>query len=609
MFNAAQSSPGQWFDCLNVGDDYEPKDDRRKDKNLTIPPHSIVEIVGVKLLGETTDNISSADHFVLEVRLPVGGSVAGRDETASEDETTPQYVTIGKNFAFTGPSSIDKLRYGRLTFPPCLCRFEGDVGDTAKIQGRYVRPEKSDLPVALLDLYESLFGTGSLQQLIGDPKGHLKIPDVEFIQKHVPSWNASGIYKYYTGEKTKGKPDDKDTTKNLLAMITPAEQNPPSGVIFLTKEPVTNQTFQAGNVAVDLLEYVDPSSPGWNHKFLLDFSGVFGHEYAFSITDGYGTTIGPFIITTDGSDIKDALESLFWVGEDNVTVHTPGPLTGRFIIEFVGELSGVRVPQLYWQRVVIESTPPANLLGGVPEIPPITQQTLAEYDYRILPGTHSVQITPASRPMTRAQLWYGYDYGVNNPYWNYGWGYYPGGGYNFYGGYGGGPFGYYGGYYWNNYGLGGSFYNGYYGPYGNYTYLLDGPFNRDEDGNVVGESPLGTDGLPTEIRYNQYGYNQYGFDVDGIDPAGFDVNGLNSDGETWGYYGVWGHLHTGVYHANHKNDHGVINYTTSNVFQHIAAGSFGVATWVKGGGYVVTEIENREFWLDTNGEPARLVAY
>lgn len=97
--------------------------------------------------------------------------------------------------------------------------------------------------------------------------------------------------------------------------------------------------------------------------------------------------------------------------------------------------------------------------------------------------------------------------------------------------------------------------------------------------------------------------------MNGYDPAGFDTNGLNADGETWAYYGVWGHLHTGQSHADHKNDHGIINQATANVFQHVAAGSFGVASWVRGGGYVVTEIENREFWLDTNGEPARAAAY
>lgn len=87
----------------------------------------------------------------------------------------------------------------------------------------------------------------------------------------------------------------------------------------------------------------------------------------------------------------------------------------------------------------------------------------------------------------------------------------------------------------------GSIYDGYYGPYGNYTYLLDGPFDRDDSGTVVGESLINpATGLPYEIRYNQHGYNQYGFDVNGYDPAGFDTNGLNADGETWAYYGVCG---------------------------------------------------------------------
>lgn len=597
MLNSALESPGQWFDCLNIGDDYEAKDDRRKDKDLVIPGHSLVEIVGVRSINE--------DHFVFEVRLPVGSYAPG--QTSGDVE----YVTERRNYAFTGPKDIIKGYQGRLTFPPCLCRFEGELTDTSKIHGRYIRPENSDLPDATLDLYESLFGKGVLQRLIGDPKGHLKLPDAKVSQSQAPAWNASGIYKYHTGEKTKGKPDDKDVTKNLLAMITPAEQDPSPSVIFLTKEAVTNQTFQEGSVSVDLLEYVDPASPDWNHKFLLDFSGVFGHEYAFSITDGYGNTVGPFIITTDGSDIKAALEALFWVGEGNVEIHTPGPLTGRFIIEFVGDLAGIRVPLLHWQRVVTVGTPPANLLGGVPEIPLITQQDLIEYDYRILPGTHSVQITQASRPLTRDQMWYGHSFGYAAGFWGYGWGYYPGGGYSYGGGYGGGPFGYFGGNYWDGLGRGrGSIYDGYYGPYGNYTYLLDGPFDRDDSGTIVGESLVNpATGLPYEIRYNQHGYNQYGFDVNGYDPAGFDTNGLNADGETWAYYGVWGHLHSGQSHADHKNDHGIINLATNNVFQHISAGSFGVASWVRGGGYVVTEIENREFWLDTNGEPARAAAY
>ena len=83
-----QSNPGQWFTCLNVGDDYEAKADRRKDKDLTIPGYSLVEIVGVKLLGQTSDNPSSADHFVLEVRLPVGEAAPGQTET-NADGTVP----------------------------------------------------------------------------------------------------------------------------------------------------------------------------------------------------------------------------------------------------------------------------------------------------------------------------------------------------------------------------------------------------------------------------------------------------------------------------------------------------------------------------------------
>ena len=94
MLNSALESPGQWFDCLNIGDDYEAKDDRRKDKDLVIPGHSLVEIVGVRTINE--------DHFVFEVRLPVGSYAPG--QASGEVE----YVTERRNFAFTGPADIIK---------------------------------------------------------------------------------------------------------------------------------------------------------------------------------------------------------------------------------------------------------------------------------------------------------------------------------------------------------------------------------------------------------------------------------------------------------------------------------------------------------------------
>ena len=165
MWNSAKESPGLWFTCMNVGDDYEEKDDRRDDIDLIIPDHSLVEIVGVRTFN--------ADHFVLEVRLPVGGYAPGQSSGEA------RYVTARRNYAFTGPKVIPKGYQGRLTFPPCLCRFEGEVTDTSKIHGRYIRPEKSELSDATLDLYESLFGKGVLQRLIGDPKGHLKLPDAQ----------------------------------------------------------------------------------------------------------------------------------------------------------------------------------------------------------------------------------------------------------------------------------------------------------------------------------------------------------------------------------------------------------------------------------------------
>lgn len=130
-----------------------------------------------------------------------------------------------------------------------------------------------------------------------------------------------------------------------------------------------------------------------------------------------------------------------------------------------------------------------------------------------------------------------------------------------------------------------------------------GPYEFDADGNPSASGP-----------YNAQGYNSNGFDKNGFDPGGFDANGLNADGKTWGYYGVWGHLHTGTTtHANssdHKNDHGIVNFYANNVFQHTAAGSFGVANWSEGGGYVVVELEQREFWMhEVEETPTQIVTY
>ena len=256
----------------------------------------------------------------------------------------------------------------------------------------------------------------------------------------------------------------------------------------------------------------------------------------------------------------------------------------------------MRLGTFYWRRIINISTPPENLLGGAPEIPPITLQEIFEYDYRILPGTHSVDITPASRPLTRSQLFYGDGYWYGNSYygaggyagWNYGYGYYGAGPYGYYGGWGGGPFGYLGGgYYGAEYGY--TYGGGYYGPNGFNAAFYTGPYDFDATGAA---SPGG--------GYNSSGYNSNGYNADGYDPAGFDGNGLNAAGEYWGYYGVWGHLHTSnpAHEFSHKNDHGIIAYNATNPIQYTAAGSFGVASWSQGGNYVVSEIEKREFWLD-----------
>ncbi|WP_339730086.1 hypothetical protein [uncultured Gimesia sp.] len=608
MLNPAIESPGEWFSCLNVGDYYEDEDDRRKDKELVIPGFSIVEIVGIRKIND--------DHFVHEIRL-------NRQRTNSGYEVDSSTVGSSSNQAFTGPGDLLINHKGRIKFSPAMCRFTGNESDTDKIYGRYKAPERNSgkyTPAEYdeFEYQERIFGAGVRAQLLGSPDGSLKLPSTEddSDQQFISGWDVLGVYKYNTGEKTNGKKDDDDKTKNLLVMVSPAVSAPPASVVFLTKEAITNQAFETGSVAVDLLEYVNPRSANWNHKFLLEFSGVFGHEFAFEIRDGSGTFVGPFLISSDGTDIQAALESLSWVGKGNVTVRTPGQRTGRFIIEFIGDLAGIRVNGLYWQRIIEIGTPPANLLGGVPEVPPITLVEIVEYDYRIKPGTHRVQITPASRPMSHYQRWYGTGYGGYGYGYNYAYGYYGGGDYGYYGGWGGGPLGYYGGNYYNGYGYFDQYNNGYYGPNGYNSGFFAGPFEYDMDGNHIGPQPnvLDSQGnrIPNTNAYNSSGYNEAGFDKDGYDPAGFNSNGLNADGDTWAYYGVWGHLHSGnaSHDLDHQNDHGIVNNRVGNVFQHTAAGSFGIANWVDGGGYVVTELEQREFWMDvTEGNVSRVTTY
>lgn len=600
MFDSTLESPGEWFSCVNIGDDHiADKNARRKDKDLLIPGHSLVEIIGIRNINDNS--------FMHEVRLPVGD-------------------TIGENYAFTGHAGIQKGYQGRMKFAPAMCRYEGDESDTEKIFGRYVRPRTSKLSASTLDKYEQLFGDGTIQTLIGDPKGHLKLPTNAF-QRNQAGWNVHGIYKYKTGIKK----EDDDQTKNLLAYVAPAAQPTPPSIVFLTKEDITNQVFQTGSVAVDLLEYVDPRSANWNHKFLLDFAGAFGHEYLFQLVVHRDGAIGRFEIQSDGSDIQAALESVSWIGEGNVKVHSPGTRTGRFIIEFIGDLAGTRVPDMSWQRIIdIDPDPPGNLKGN-PSVPPIIQYPLYEYDYRILPGVHSVQITPASKPLSHYQRWHGsggyFGGGYYNDY-NLGWGYYGGGDYGYFGGYGGGPLGYFGGGYHPGTGAGIAGGLGNYGPYGVLSSHYLGPFNIDADGNTVDSGSLETTtitvhvydrtysfgvtytgyDLAGNILYNSAGYNIKGYDIDGYDPGGFDVNGLDADGKSWGYYGVWGHLHLSTAHS-HRNDHGIVNRAAHEVFQYTAAGSFGIANWAEGGAYVVVELEHREFWMHTESTPEPVAAY
>ena len=418
MLNPALDSPGSWFDCLNVGDDYEGKDDRRKDEDLVIPGFSVVEIVGIRKIND--------DHFVHEVRL-------NRPRTATAVEADTNTVGSSSNQAFTGPGDIPVWHKGRIKFSPAMCRFVGNEDDTEKIFGRYRAPERTSGGKYTSDEYdafeaqEKLFGQGKRVQLVGTPDGSLKLPSGEdnSDQQFITGWDVMGVYKYHTGEKTKGKKDDEDKTKNLLVMVAPAASAPPPSVVFLTKEVVTNEVFATGSVAVDLLEYVDPRASDWNHKMLLDFAGVFGHEYEFELVMNFGT-VGPFEIQTDGSDIQAALESLYEIGKGNVKVHSAGERTGRFIIEFIGDLAGVRMPEIRWQRIIhVDPSPPANLTGGVPPVPPIHSYVLPDYDFKIKPGTHRVLITPASKPLSHYQRFWGPGGYYGGAYgWNWGYGFY-----------------------------------------------------------------------------------------------------------------------------------------------------------------------------------------
>lgn len=361
MFDQSQTSPGQWFPCLNVGDDkIVDKDSRRKDKDLLIPPHSLVEVLGVRKLND--------DHIVHEIRLPIGITAPGQTEVADEKGIVPKYVTNGINYAFTGPSSIAKDYQGRISYAPAFCRYEGDASDNDKIFGRYVRPENSRLSAATLDGLELLYGTGTIQQLIGDPAGHLKLPNdlnkaSRFkIQHQLLGWNVHGIYKVTTGNKK----EDKDTTKNLLAFVAPANQiAPPTPVRFITHEPYSTYMLRSyaadsydldgdsrisqkyavmvdGEVKVPCsLFYWDPDG---NCKQMITFSGDTVSGQLKLAIDGYETeTISFGSSLPSEATLTAALEALPNIRAGNVKVSV---WPGQWLVEFIGDLAGTFVDRI-----------------------------------------------------------------------------------------------------------------------------------------------------------------------------------------------------------------------------------------------------------------------
>ncbi len=366
MFDSTQTSPGEWFTCLNVGDDHiANKSDRRKDSALTIPGHSLVEVLGIRRIND--------DHFVHEVRLPVGEVAPGQTEAADSDGNTLSYVTMGKNYAFTGPASIEKLRQGQLTYAPAMCRYEGDESDNDKIFGRYVRPGSSKLSAATLDTYESIFSGGTYQQLIGDPAGHLKLPNdlskaSKFkLQHQMLGWNVHGIYKYKTGIKK----EDNDSTQNLLAFVAPANQiAPPTPVKFILKKPYT--TYSTRKYAQDAYDFDGDNRTNQHHSVMIDGDNKMPVSLFYYEPDGnqkqlvtfeniYPTTFndgtfveGPITLVLgeysteeihlnnaafDAAELKTKLEALPNIGAGNVEVNV---WLGRWLIEFAGALAGTR---------------------------------------------------------------------------------------------------------------------------------------------------------------------------------------------------------------------------------------------------------------------------
>ncbi|QDT41055.1 hypothetical protein Pan241w_11140 [Gimesia alba] len=603
MFNAALDSPGSWFDCLNVGDDYEAKDDRRKDENLVIPGFSVVEIVGIRKIND--------DHFVHEVRL-------NRPRTATSVEADANTVGSGSNQAFTGPGDIPKNHSGRIKFAPAMCRFTGNEADTEKIHGRYKAPERTNggkYTSAEYDAFEEqerLFGQGKRVQLIGTPDGSLKLPSGEdnSDQQFITGWDVMGVYKYRTGEKTKGKKDDEDKTKNLLVMVAPAASAPPPAILFMTKEPITQQSFESATVAVDFIKHVNPNSKTWNQKYWVNYNGVFGHEFKYEFHDENDVNVSASVlITSSANEVKTALEAFSWIGEGNVEVYSPGGLSGRLIIEFVGELAGMEVPKLYRRRIIDTSIPDIPLsttASGAIYVPEIISYELEPTDMKPSAGENTVTLTPATSNLSGSYFTVGarnlfshdYETGKRRPWRT-----------EFYdssyasaGGYSGGPFGYWGAarayndstLYWDGSKIVSGVYYLLQSVYAlAYTDddVLNGPYDRDESGTVVGEATG---------KYNAKGYDANLLDKNGYDPAGYDVNGLDENGSTWGYFGAWGHFHHGAvsHDTPHKNDHGIDRRFPQ--WQEYSAGSIGVAVWVDGTGYVVSNIEDRDFYIDTD---------
>ncbi|WP_417386935.1 hypothetical protein [Gimesia sp.] len=558
MLDDSQASPGEWFDCINVGDDYEDEDRRRKDDDLAIEGLSLVEIVGVRTVNE--------DRIVHEVRLPSPSLQHAGNPDAD-------FISSDWSYAFTGPSSIKKGYPGRMKFPPCWCRFKGssEVADTQKIHGRYVPDNTSGNRNT--GSSDNIFNQGGLMQLAGDPRGHLKMPDPTKGEYITSGWNALGIYKRRTGEKQV----DNKAEENLLAYVAPAAQTGAGAILFITTEDINQDLFSIQSSPVEFLQYVDPNSNRWNQKYLVDWRGVFGHEFQWELSDGT-TDVGPFLITSPAEVIKAGIETFPWCGEGNVSVYTPSASSGgRYIIEFIKDLAGKTVPSLNKRRIIIPGVAPDNLddLSESPlNIPPIVTSALQTINFKPQEGSAFVTFTTATRRLTWAERYYGsYGAAYQNGYYG---AYY--GPYGYYGGYWGGPFGFFGTP-WN-----GDFRDYYAGPYGYNIDLWTGPYVFDEDGN-----PGST--------YNAGGFDANGFDKNGYDPNGYDINGLDINGKTRGYYGRWGHFHLlSESPAEHANDHGVEYYAGSE--QVIPAGTLGVAVNVGGSGYVAVAIEERAIFID-----------